>query len=339
MHQCTALKGILVLVFHNFPKNDIHFVMVIFKIFLCPVLNFKILYAKTKGIVHPSNTYLHINHRSVKAPQIQNSDINSGKDSIMKGLFFLFVIYIFKMCAENTAASKHANGKRRKNGNLMKGYDLSNEDVKDYSFLMMRKQSEEKEAADGNNSSSSEKKNEEKDDNQKKGEETGTSEKKGEENGGSEKKNEENGASEKKHEGDNSNVKKNEESNGQSKEESVPPEKKINKENLLEYGTHDKKGNFIPSYKTLTEEILSTNNAMERASTYMKIACSHVMKIIEFIPDSKLSSQYIKIESKNVYLKDISAECQNIFFSLEKLTMTIIVLNSKINKLVYVQDS
>lgn len=63
------------------------------------------------------------------------------------------------------------------------------------------------------------------------------------------------------------------------------------------------------------------------------------MKILEFIPDSKISTQYIKVDNKNVYLKDINTECQDIFFSLEKLTMTTIVLNSKINKLVYVQDS
>lgn len=217
----------------------------------------------------------------------------------------------------------------------MRENKLNNDDVDHYSFLSLRTANEEK-AATENDSNNAKKEGEEN---------TNGNEKKNEENGsGNEKRNEENNANEKKNEqtNDQSNGQSNGQSNSQTnipkKNEAVPPEKKINKENLLEYGTHDKDGHFIPSYKTLTDEILSTNNSLERASSFLKIACSHIMKIVEFIPESKLSSQYIKVESKNVYIKDITSECQNIFFSLEKLTMTMIVLNSKMNKLVYVQD-
>ncbi|EDL44706.1 hypothetical protein, conserved [Plasmodium vivax] len=249
----------------------------------------------------------------------------------MKKLLLLFLICSFKIWAENTRASKFANSKRKRNGNAMRENKLNNDDVDHYSFLSLRTANEEK-AATENDSNNAKKEGEEN---------TNGNEKKNEENGsGNEKRNEENNANEKKNEqtNDQSNGQSNSQTNIPKKNEAVPPEKKINKENLLEYGTHDKDGHFIPSYKTLTDEILSTNNSLERASSFLKIACSHIMKIVEFIPESKLSSQYIKVESKNVYIKDITSECQNIFFSLEKLTMTMIVLNSKMNKLVYVQD-
>lgn len=233
----------------------------------------------------------------------------------------------------------------------MRENKLTNDDVDQYSFLSLRTANDEKAANENDTNKANKEKEgaENSNGNEKKNEDNSNgNEKKNQENtNGKEKKNEENNANEKKN--DQTNDQPNDKANGQvnseassqsnipNKNETVPPEKKINKENLLEYGTHGKDGHFIPSYKTLTNEILSTNNSLEKASSFLKIACSHIMKILEFIPDSKLSSQYIKVESKNVYIKDIASECQNIFFSLEKLTMTMIVLNSKMSKLVYTQ--
>ncbi|KJP86032.1 hypothetical protein AK88_04363 [Plasmodium fragile] len=263
---------------------------------------------------------------------------------MMKKLLLLFLICSFKIWAENTRASKFVNSKRKRNGNAMRENKLNSDDVDNYSFLSLQTGNDEKAAneSDGNNAKKEKEGEEKSNGNEKKSEDnTNANEKKNEENTSvNEKKNEENNASEQKNEQKNyqSNEQNNSQNNTPPKNESVPVEKKINKENLLEYGTHDKDGHFIPSYKTLTNEILSTNNSLERASSFLKVACSHIMKIVEFVPESKLSSQYIKVESKNVYIKDITSECQNIFFSLEKLTMTMIVLNSKINKLIYVQD-
>ncbi|GAW80545.1 hypothetical protein, conserved [Plasmodium gonderi] len=256
----------------------------------------------------------------------------------MNKLLLLFLICTFKIWTENAKASKFEYSKRKRNGNPMKDNRLNNGDLNHYSFLMLQKENDEKSTNDNDNNSKKEKEGEENNNQkEKKNEENNANEKKNEENNASEKKNDQNNSNERKNDQNNSNEKKNEEDNTQ-KRGPVQPEEKINKENLLEYGTHDKDGHFIPSYKTLTNEILSTNNSLEKASNFLKIACSHVMKIVEFIPESKLSSQYIKVESKNVYIKDISTECQNIFFSLEKLTMTMIILNSKMNKLVYVQE-
>ncbi|SBT79190.1 conserved Plasmodium protein, unknown function [Plasmodium malariae] len=276
----------------------------------------------------------------------------------MKRLLVLFAICIFIMWTNNVKSSIYTNSKRKRHWNLMKRNNLNNDNRSNYSFLMLHKENDEKTNNDSNNNTKKEK---EGDDNNnsnnnnnsnsnnnsgsnnvsgpdKKNAESNSNEKKNEESNANEKKNEENNANEKKQEEDNSNEKKNEENSSKQTNESLPPEKKINKDNLLEYGTHDKDGNFIPSYKTLTDEILSINNSLERASNYLKIGCSHILKTLEFIPESKLSTQYIKVDTKNVYLKDISTECQNIFFSIEKLTMTIIVLNSKLNKFIYVSD-
>ncbi|CRG99675.1 conserved Plasmodium protein, unknown function [Plasmodium relictum] len=234
----------------------------------------------------------------------------------MKKLFFFLFICIFKIWTEKAKASKFISLKKKKNANSIEVNHLNNREHTNYSFLMNKKENDDEK--------------EDKDHNLKK-------DKEGDENNSNERKHEEENSNEKKHE-ENSNEKSNDDNSLKKKDEHVPVEKKINKENLLEYGTHDNDGNFIPSYKTLTDEILSTNNSMERASSFLKIACSHILKILEFVPESKLSSQYIKVESKTVYLKELGIECQNIYFSLEKLSMSVIVLNSKINKLIYVTE-
>ncbi|CRG94180.1 conserved Plasmodium protein, unknown function [Plasmodium gallinaceum] len=294
----------------------------------------------------------------------------------MKKLFVFLIICIFKIWIEKVKASKFISFKRKKNVTSLDINHLNNKENGSYSFLMTKKENdEEKDNKDGNSkkekendeNGSNDKKNEENSSNEKRHEEDNVSEKKNKENSterkheedntnekkheddnSTEKKHEEGNPSEKKNEEDNSNEKKNEEENSseknndesniKKKDENTPVEKNITKSNLLEYGTHDRDGNFIPSYKTLTDEILSTNNSLEKSLSFLKIACSHILKILEFIPESKLSSQYIKIESKNVYLKDIGSECQSLYFSLQKLGMTVIVLNSKISKLIYVQE-
>ncbi|SPJ10536.1 conserved Plasmodium protein, unknown function [Plasmodium sp. DRC-Itaito] len=266
----------------------------------------------------------------------------------MKRFFVLFVIFIVHIWSDNVDTFKCNHSKKKKNGHHIKRHITNDEENKnEYSFLMQSKETEEENKdikeknqnvnKDNNDNNNSEKKNEEQNhNNEKKQEESinnnnnNVENKKEEENNNNDKKtNEQNHVYEKKEEGEN---------NKQKKDDMIPPEKKINKENLLEYGTHDKEGHFIPSYKTLTDEILSTNNAMEKASSFLKISCSHVMKLIEFIPESKLSSQYIKVDNKNIYLKDIAVECQNIYFNLEKFSMTLIVFNSKINKFIYSQQ-
>ncbi|CAD2109397.1 hypothetical protein YYG_02472 [Plasmodium vinckei petteri] len=239
----------------------------------------------------------------------------------MKKVFVLFFVFLFKIWRETAECSKYP--KRKRHGAGVKENYLKNENLNNYSF-MMATQNDEKVMNDNakninNNNANNNNMNNNVNNN---------------DNNNNDNNNNNNNDNNNNNNNDNNNNNNNEE-----KKSDVPPEKKINKENLLEYGTHDKNGHFIPSYKTLTDEILSTSNALERASNYLKITCSHLMKILEFIPDSKISSQYIKVDNKNVYLKDINTDCQDIFFSLEKLTMTTIVLNSKINKLVYVQDS
>ncbi|SOV14752.1 conserved Plasmodium protein, unknown function [Plasmodium sp. gorilla clade G2] len=267
----------------------------------------------------------------------------------MKRFFVLFVIFLVHIWSENVNTFKCYRSKKKKNGHHIKRHITNDEEKKnEYSFLMLGKENEEENKdnkennqnvnKDNNDNNNSEKKNEEQNhNNEKKQEESTNNNNNNVENN---KKEEENHNNEKKtEEQNNNNEKKQEEENHkQKKNDMLPPEKKINKENLLEYGTHDKEGHFIPSYKTLTDEILSTNNAMEKASSFLKIACSHVMKLIEFIPESKLSSQYIKVDNKNIYLKDIAVECQNNYFNLEKFSMTLIVFNSKINKFIYSQE-
>lgn len=105
--------------------------------------------------------------------------------------------------------------------------------------------------------------------------------------------------------------------------------------NVPVLGTHDSQGNFVPSFQLLSNEILSANNALERSSQFLKIACSHILKILEFIPEEKIDAYYVKIDSKNMYLKEIGSECHKLYFSVEKLSMSVIVLNSKLYKFVF----
>lgn len=100
-------------------------------------------------------------------------------------------------------------------------------------------------------------------------------------------------------------------------------------------GTHDSQGKFIPSYQLLSNEILSANNALERSSQFLKVACSHILKILEFIPEDKVESYYVKLDSKNIYIKELGDECHKLYFSIEKLSMSVIVLNSKLHKLIF----
>ncbi|SOV77108.1 conserved Plasmodium protein, unknown function [Plasmodium sp. gorilla clade G3] len=265
----------------------------------------------------------------------------------MKGFFVLFVIFLVHIWSEYVDTFKCNHSKKKKNGHHIKRHITNDEGKKnEYSFLMLGKENEEENKDNKENNQNVNKDNNDNNNNEKKNEEQNhNNEKKQEEtinnnNNNVENKKEENNNNDKKIEEQNhiNERKQEEENHKQKKDDMIPPEKKINKDNLLEYGTHDKEGHFIPSYKTLTDEILSTNNAMEKASSFLKIACSHVMKLIEFIPESKLSSQYIKVDNKNIYLKDIAVECQNIYFNLEKFSMTLIVLNSKINKFIYSQE-
>ncbi|VWU49928.1 conserved protein, unknown function [Hepatocystis sp. ex Piliocolobus tephrosceles] len=255
----------------------------------------------------------------------------------MHKLILFFAILVLSLFTQIVGYTKHANKRKRKNVALKQQTNLNN-NLNDYSFLLTKDNDKEKESGQDNNNSNEKKTENTNKENDKKTEDNNSSnEKKEDSNNSSDKKEEGNNSSDKKEEGNNSSDKK-EENTQNSMSQTMQSDKRINRTNLTDYGTYDKNGKFIPSYKTLTDEILATNSAMERASTFMKVACSHILKILEFIPESKLSTQYIKVESKTIYLKDIVVECENIFFNVEKLVMTVIVLNSKVQKYVYAQN-